>query len=208
MRFAPPSPRAACPGWAKLARAVAHTGSLMWPLACDLPAACPCLIHCRVYQSLQRFTVLDLSNFYLDVAKDRLYINAPSAADRRACQTVLAALLEGMLPLIAPLLPHMAEDAWQNLPYAREQQSGEGGRPGAARWTGRWNGTAEQNWPGAPAPGLATCRRLVRGVPAPRTAVFQAGWAGVPDEWRQLPEADAAAWRAVLGIRFKDGAQI
>lgn len=154
-----------------------------------------------MYQSLQRFTVLDLSNFYLDVAKDRLYINAPSAADRRACQTVLAALLEGMLPLIAPLLPHMAEDAWQNLPYAREQQSGEGGRPGAARWTGRWNGTAEQNWPGAPAPGLATCRRLVRGVPAPRTAVFQAGWAGVPDEWRQLPEADAASWRAVLGIR-------
>ncbi|KAL4446248.1 hypothetical protein ABPG77_003055 [Micractinium sp. CCAP 211/92] len=108
----------------------------------------------KVYQSLQRFTVLDLSNFYLDVAKDRLYINAPSAADRRACQTVLAALLEGMLPLIAPLLPHMAEDAWQNLPYAREQQS-----------------------------------------------VFQAGWAGVPDEWRQLPEADAASWRAVLGIR-------
>lgn len=108
----------------------------------------------KVYQALQRFTVLDLSNFYLDVAKDRLYINSPSAPDRRACQTVLAALLEGMLPLIAPLLPHMAEDAWQNLPYARAQQS-----------------------------------------------IFQAGWAGVPDEWRQLPEAESAAWRAVLGIR-------
>ena len=80
---------------------------------------------CRVYQALQRFTVLDLSNFYLDVAKDRLYINSGAAVDRRACQTVLAALLEGMLPLIAPLLPHMAEDAWQNLPYQGAHQSGE-----------------------------------------------------------------------------------
>lgn len=79
----------------------------------------------RAYQALQRFTVLDLSNFYLDVAKDRLYINDANATDRRACQTVLAALLEGMLPLIAPLLPHMAEDAWQNLPYDGKQQSGE-----------------------------------------------------------------------------------
>ncbi|KAI7846319.1 hypothetical protein COHA_000156 [Chlorella ohadii] len=77
----------------------------------------------KVYQALQRFTVLDLSNFYLDVAKDRLYISAPGSPDRRACQTVLAALLEGMLPLIAPLLPHMAEDAWQNLPYKQPQQS-------------------------------------------------------------------------------------
>lgn len=77
-----------------------------------------------MYQALQRFTVLDLSNFYLDVAKDRLYISAAAAPDRRACQTVLAALLEGMLPVIAPLLPHMAEDAWQNLPYKRQEQSG------------------------------------------------------------------------------------
>ena len=35
----------------------------------------------------------------------------------------------------------------------------------------------------------------------PRCAVFQAGWAGVPDEWRQLSEEDSAAWRSVLGIR-------
>lgn len=86
-----------------------------------------------MYQALQRFTVLDLSNFYLDVAKDRLYISSPSASDRRACQTVLAALLEGMLPLIAPLLPHMAEDAWQNLPYQQSQQSGVRAGGGGAR---------------------------------------------------------------------------
>ena len=61
------------------------------PLLPALPARPPA---CRVYQALQRFTVLDLSNFYLDVAKDRLYISAPGAPDRRACQTVLAALLQ------------------------------------------------------------------------------------------------------------------
>ena len=72
----------------------------------------------KVYQAIQRFVVLDLSNFYLDVAKDRLYIRAADSADRRACQTTLDALLRGLLPLIAPLLPHMAEDAWQALPYA------------------------------------------------------------------------------------------
>lgn len=71
----------------------------------------------KIYQALQRFVVLDLSNFYLDVAKDRLYTRAEGSPERRACQTTLNALLRGMLPLIAPILPHMAEDAWQCLPY-------------------------------------------------------------------------------------------
>ena len=71
----------------------------------------------RVYQAMQRFVVLDLSNFYLDVVKDRLYVSDPTSPDRRACQTVLNHLLTGILPIIAPLTPHMAEDAWQNLPY-------------------------------------------------------------------------------------------
>lgn len=77
----------------------------------------------KVYQALQRFVVLDLSNFYLDVVKDRLYIRSPGSHERRSCQTTLHALLEGMLPLIAPLLPHMAEDAWQCLPYKQPHKS-------------------------------------------------------------------------------------
>ncbi|KAK9835222.1 hypothetical protein WJX81_006819 [Elliptochloris bilobata] len=71
----------------------------------------------RVYQAVQRFAVADLSNWYLDVAKDRLYVRAAGSADRRACQTVLHALLQGLLPLLAPLVPHLAEDAWQSLPW-------------------------------------------------------------------------------------------
>lgn len=77
----------------------------------------------RVYQAFQRFVVLDLSNFYLDVAKDRLYIRDPASEERRSCQTVLNYLLRGMLPILAPILPHMAEDAWLNMPYTTPSKS-------------------------------------------------------------------------------------
>ncbi|GAB0490712.1 hypothetical protein MMPV_001949 [Pyropia vietnamensis] len=71
----------------------------------------------RVYTAAQRFAVTDLSNFYLDIAKDRLYVAAPQSFRRRACQTVLAELLHVYTRLLAPILPHTAEDLWQNLPY-------------------------------------------------------------------------------------------
>ncbi|GJP68933.1 hypothetical protein CLOP_g25571 [Closterium sp. NIES-67] len=70
----------------------------------------------RFYQLIQRFAVVDLSNFYFDVCKDRLYVGGQGYLTRRACQTVLAHHLSAFLAAIAPVLPHMAEDAWQNLP--------------------------------------------------------------------------------------------
>lgn len=77
----------------------------------------------RVYQALQRFVVLDLSSYYLDVSKDRLYISAPGSKDRRSAQSALRSLLGGLLPLVAPLAPHMAEDAWRALPHSAGPQS-------------------------------------------------------------------------------------
>lgn len=71
----------------------------------------------RFFQTVQNFCVVDLSNFYLDIAKDRLYISALDAPRRRSCQTVLRVALENLARAIAPVLPHMAEDIWQNLPY-------------------------------------------------------------------------------------------
>jgi len=71
----------------------------------------------RASQAITAFCITDLSNFYLDVAKDRLYISAAGEARRRSCQTVLKVVLETLLSAIAPILPHMAEDAWQNLPW-------------------------------------------------------------------------------------------
>ena len=52
----------------------------------------------RFLQSLQRFAVTDLSNWYLDVIKDRLYVSAADSFDRRASQTVLHALLQVRSP--------------------------------------------------------------------------------------------------------------
>jgi isoleucyl-tRNA synthetase len=71
----------------------------------------------RFFQALQNFCVVDLSNVYLDIAKDRLYVSGADAFRRRSCQTVLALVVERLAGLIAPVLCHMAEDIWQNLPY-------------------------------------------------------------------------------------------
>ena len=71
----------------------------------------------RFFQALQNFCVVDLSNVYLDIAKDRLYVSGASEFRRRSCQTVLHLVVERLAGLIAPVLCHMAEDIWQNLPY-------------------------------------------------------------------------------------------
>ncbi|XP_059450193.1 isoleucine--tRNA ligase, chloroplastic/mitochondrial isoform X2 [Corylus avellana] len=71
----------------------------------------------KIFQIIQRFVIVDLSNFYFDVAKDRLYVGGTTSFTRRSCQTVLAAHMLSIVRVIAPLLPHLAEDAWQNLPF-------------------------------------------------------------------------------------------
>lgn len=71
----------------------------------------------KFFQTVQNFCAVDLSNFYLDIAKDRLYISGPDGFRRRSCQTVLAIAVENLAKAIAPVLCHMAEDIWQALPY-------------------------------------------------------------------------------------------
>ncbi|MBD1859084.1 MULTISPECIES: isoleucine--tRNA ligase [Leptolyngbya] len=77
----------------------------------------------RFFQTIQNFCTVDLSNFYLDIAKDRLYISSVNAQRRRSCQTVLAIALENLAKAIAPVLSHMAEDIWQYLPYSTSHKS-------------------------------------------------------------------------------------
>jgi isoleucyl-tRNA synthetase len=77
----------------------------------------------RFFQALQNYCVVDLSNFYLDIAKDRLYVSAANSFRRRSCQTVLSLVVERLAVLIAPVLCHMAEDIWQNLPYQVVEKS-------------------------------------------------------------------------------------
>ncbi|MGB5136854.1 MAG: isoleucine--tRNA ligase [Prochlorococcaceae cyanobacterium] len=88
----------------------------------------------RFFQALQNFCVVDLSNVYLDIAKDRLYVSGAGDFRRRSCQTVLSLVVERLAGLIAPVLCHMAEDIWQNLPYPVAEAS-----------------VFERGWPAAPA---------------------------------------------------------
>ena len=73
----------------------------------------------RVVQSLTVFCNIEVSAFYLDMAKDRLYISNKNDFRRKTCQTVIYHLLEQLTTMLAPIVPHMAEDLWQNIPYPK-----------------------------------------------------------------------------------------
>ncbi len=74
----------------------------------------------RVYQTLYQFAVKEMSSFYLDVLKDRLYVYPPLSPARRSAQTVLYKILTAYVKLMAPILSFTAEEVWQNLPQEEE----------------------------------------------------------------------------------------
>ncbi|MEK3721873.1 isoleucine--tRNA ligase [Paenibacillus sp. FSL H8-0034] len=69
-----------------------------------------------VYQSVHHFCAVEMSAFYLDIIKDRLYASAPSDSGRKAAQTVLYDALTVITKLIAPILPHTADEVWKYIP--------------------------------------------------------------------------------------------
>ncbi len=70
----------------------------------------------KYFQCLQNFAAVDLSAFYLDIVKDRLYTAGKKSLSRRACQTVLYENLQVLVRILTPVMPHQAEDIWQNTP--------------------------------------------------------------------------------------------
>ncbi len=70
----------------------------------------------RIYHAANEFCIVDLSAFYLDVLKDRLYTFAPKSLDRRSAQTVLWRIAETLVRLLAPILTFTSEEVWQYLP--------------------------------------------------------------------------------------------
>ena len=67
----------------------------------------------RAYQRIYQFCSVELSSFYLDVLKDRLYAELPEGPERRAAQFVMARLHDHLTRLIAPIIPHTAEESWE-----------------------------------------------------------------------------------------------
>lgn len=72
----------------------------------------------HVYHAIHKFCVVDMSNFYLDVLKDRLYCEKSDSAERRAAQTAIYRILDGMTRLIAPILAFTSEEIWSFMPHA------------------------------------------------------------------------------------------
>jgi isoleucyl-tRNA synthetase len=70
----------------------------------------------RVYQAVNEFAIVDLSAFYLDVLKDRMYTLAPTSQARRSAQTVLWQITEALVQLVAPILTFTADEIWEHLP--------------------------------------------------------------------------------------------
>jgi isoleucyl-tRNA synthetase len=71
-----------------------------------------------VYRHIYDYCGTDLSSFYLDVLKDRLYADGASSRERRSAQTALSAILEAMVRLVAPILTFTSEEVWLAMPVA------------------------------------------------------------------------------------------
>jgi len=70
----------------------------------------------RIYQRINHFCVVELSAFYFDVLKDRLYTAAPHSVARRAAQTAIWRIGEALVRLLAPITSFTSEEVWQYLP--------------------------------------------------------------------------------------------
>ncbi len=72
----------------------------------------------KYYQLIQNFCSVDLSAFYFDIIKDRLYTHGTKSQSRRAAQTVVSEILSVINRLLVPVLPHLAEDIFTYTPEA------------------------------------------------------------------------------------------
>ena len=76
-----------------------------------------------VYHSIHNFCVVDMSNFYLDVLKDRLYTEKADSKLRRAAQTAIYLILNAMTRMLAPILAYTSDEIWKYLPHAANEQA-------------------------------------------------------------------------------------
>ena len=71
----------------------------------------------NVFHAIQKFCIVDMSNFYLDVLKDRLYVEKADGFKRRSAQTVIYMVLDALVRMISPVLSFTAEEIWKYMPH-------------------------------------------------------------------------------------------
>jgi len=77
----------------------------------------------RIYHAVNEFAIVDLSAFYIDVLKDRMYTFAPTSKARRSAQTVLWRITEALVRLVAPVLSFTADEVWEYLPKVEGREA-------------------------------------------------------------------------------------
>ena len=98
----------------------------------------------RAYHALHNYCVVDLSSFYLDILKDRLYTSPAAGLARRSAQTVIYTVLKTVVQLMAPILSFTAEEVWLRMPHGTEPSVHMGtfpevdSNPGDEELNARW----------------------------------------------------------------------
>ena len=76
-----------------------------------------------VYHSVNNFCTNDLSKLYIDITKDRVYVEKSDSKARRSAQTAMYLIISGMTKLIAPMLSFTAEEIWQAMPHKADDNT-------------------------------------------------------------------------------------
>ena len=107
-------------------------------LARKISSAYEAYDYSTIFQAVNAFITVDLSAFYADVSKDRLYTFAAGSKERRSAQTAMFVMTDGLARLLAPILSFSMEELWRYLPGNREESVHLALFPPAARSI-RWS---------------------------------------------------------------------
>lgn len=75
-----------------------------------------------VYHAIHKFCIVDMSNFYLDVLKDRLYVYKAESKARRSAQTCIYWIVDALARLLSPILPFTTQEIWKYMPHESHVQ--------------------------------------------------------------------------------------
>ena len=73
------------------------------------------------YHDINQFCVVDMSSFYLDIIKDRLYTSKKDSLERKAAQTTMYIILDTLVKLLTPMIPFTAEDIWKAMKHTKNE---------------------------------------------------------------------------------------
>ena len=74
------------------------------------------------YHAINQFCVIDMSNFYLDIIKDRLYTSKKESLERRAAQTTMYIILDALVKILTPMIPFTAEEIWKAMKHKNSEE--------------------------------------------------------------------------------------